>query len=264
MRASSGSCRNSPYSPHSYAVIVHLSLLFTIQSALPTHGSLPSLLVCAPASFKPFGCITAMDSSNWPQGFGNNSDNQTTTSYTSSSSFSNGGGSSSFEGFPSFKSFSQPSFTSHTESYSSNSSSSTTFYLASVSNGHVLAHQENSRPSGVVVENKGDRGDEQKWTIEYGDEPNTVALKCVANDKYLHCFEGKSWGKVGTGDKQWWKISNDDVSAPGACRIGPVEYPDVFLNHHSGNTVRRGAAGTKVHMYKWEVSFCDEHDRLPH
>jgi hypothetical protein len=111
------------------------------------------------------------------------------------------------------------------------------------------------------VENKGDRGDEQKWTIEYGDEPNTIALKCAANDKYLHCFEGKSWGKVGTGDKQWWKISNDDVSAPGACRIGPVDFPDVYLNHHSGNTVRRGAAGAKVHMYKWEVSARKKPDR---
>jgi hypothetical protein len=196
-----------------------------------------------------------MDSSNWPQSISDTSNNRTTTSYTSSSSFNSGGGSSTFEGFPSFQSFSQPSFTSHTESYSSNSSnSSTAFYLASVSNGHVLAHQENSRPSGVVVENKGDRGNEQKWTVEYGDEPNTIALKCAANDKYLHCFEGKSWGKVGTGDKQWWKISNEDVSAPGACRIGPVDFPDVYLNHHSGNTVRRGAAGAKVHMYKWEVS----------
>lgn len=132
--------------------------------------------------------------------------------------------------------------------------SSKTFYLASVSNGHVLAHQENARPSGVVVENKGDRDDEQKWTVEYGDEPNTVALKCAANGKYLHCFEGKSWGKVGTGDRQWWKISDDDVSPPGACRLCPVDFPEIYLNHHSGNTVRRGAAGTKVHMYKWEVS----------
>jgi hypothetical protein len=204
-----------------------------------------------------------MDSNNWLQSSSNGPNNQTTTSYTSSSSFNSGGGSSAFEGFPSFQSFSEPSFTSHTESYSSNSSnSSRTFYLASVSNGHVLAHQENSRPSGVVVENRGDRDNEQKWTVEYGEEPDIIALKCAANDKYLHCFEGKSWGKVGTGDKQWWKISNDDVSAPGACRIGPVDFPDVFLNHHSGNTVRRGAAGAKVHMYKWEVSVCKEDDRI--
>jgi hypothetical protein len=200
-----------------------------------------------------------MDSNDWSQSLGNtnNLNNRTTTtSYTSSSSFnSNGGGSSSFEGFPSFKSFSEPSFTSHTESYTSNSPTNPqTFYLASVSNGHVLAHQDTNRPSGVVVENAGDRSAEQKWTVEHGDEPNVIALKCAANDKYLHCFEGKSWGKVGTGDKQWWKISNEDVSAPGACRIGPVDFPDVYLNHHSGNTVRRGAAGAKVHMYKWEVS----------
>ena len=192
-----------------------------------------------------------MDSNNWSQSFNDGSDGQTRTTFTSSSSYNSSGGPSSFEGFPSFKSLSQPSFTSHSESYSTDSSK--TFYLASVSNGHVLAQQENGRPSGVVVENRGDRGDEQKWTIEHGDEPNTIALKCAANGKYLHCYEGKSWGKVGTGEKQWWKISNDDVSAPGACRIGPVDHPDVFLNHHSGNTVRRGAAGTKVHMYKWEV-----------
>jgi hypothetical protein len=194
-----------------------------------------------------------MDSSSWQQKFGSSPDGQTRTSFTtSSSSFNSGGGSSSFEGFPSFQSLSQvarPSFSA--ESYSTDSSK--TFYLASVSNGHVLAHQEDSHPTGVVVENKGDRGDEQKWTVECGDESNTIALKCVANGKYLHCFEGKSWGKVGTGDKQWWKISDDNVTAPGACRIGPVDYPDVFLNHHSGNTVQKGKRGTKVHMYKWEV-----------
>jgi hypothetical protein len=204
-----------------------------------------------------------MDSSSWPQNFGNGSGGQTRTTYTTSSSSSNNTGApSSFEGFPSFKSLSQPSFTSHTESYSSDSSdSSKTFYLASVSNGHVLAHQENGRPSGVVAENKGDRGDEQKWTIEYGDEPNTIALKCAANGKYLHCFEGKGFGKVGTGDKQWWRISNDDVTPPGACRLGPIDYPEYFLNHDNGKNVRKGAGGTKVHMYKWEVSVISSRSR---
>jgi uncharacterized CHY-type Zn-finger protein len=128
------------------------------------------------------------------------------------------------------------------------------FYVASVSNGLVLAHQENGRPSGVVAENKGDRGDEQKWTIEYGNETNIIALKCAANGKYLHCFEGKGFGKVGTGDKQWWRISDDEVTPPGACRLGSVDYPEYFLNHHNGDNVRKGNGGTKLHMYKWEVS----------
>jgi hypothetical protein len=227
------------------------------QSASQTQRFHQNLITTIPGIFKH---TVRMDSSSWPQNFGNGSGGQTRTSYTTSSSSSNNNGAlSSFEGFPSFKSLSQPSSFSKIESFSSDSTnSSKMFYLASVSNGHVLAHQENSRPSGVVVENKGDRGDEQKWTIEYGDDSNTVALKCAANGKYLHCFEGKSWGKVGTGDKQWWKISDADVTAPGACRIGPVDYPDVFLNHHSGNTVRIGAGGTKVHMYKWEVSVCSK------
>lgn len=133
-------------------------------------------------------------------------------------------------------------------------SDSKAFYISSVSNGHVLAHKADSRPSGVVAENKGDRGQEQKWTIEYGDEANTIALKNEASGTYLHCYEPKSFGKVGTGEKQWWRISDDDVSPPGACRLCPVDNPDVFLNHHSGNNVRRGATGAKVHMYRWEVS----------
>ncbi|KAM0713459.1 hypothetical protein Q7P37_010421 [Cladosporium fusiforme] len=192
-----------------------------------------------------------MSSSNWPQ-FDNSADGQSSRSFhtsSSSQSYNTGNGSSSFEGFPSFGS--QPSYSSYTSS-SYSMSDSKTFYISSVSNGHVLAHKADGRPSGVVAENKGDRGQEQNWTIEYGDEPNTIALKNAASGTYLHCQEPKSFGKVGTGDKQWWKISDDDVSPPGACRLCPVNNPDVFLNHHSGNHVRRGATGAKVHMYKWE------------
>ncbi|KAL1587724.1 hypothetical protein WHR41_03549 [Cladosporium halotolerans] len=132
------------------------------------------------------------------------------------------------------------------------SSSNKPFYITSVSNGHVLSNQANGSPSGVVAENRGDQGDEEKWTLEAGDEPNVVALKNASNGKYLHANGGTSWCTVGTGEKQWWRLSNDELSPPGACRLSPVPYPGVFLNHFQGQAARKGAVGIKVHMWQWE------------
>jgi hypothetical protein len=127
------------------------------------------------------------------------------------------------------------------------------FYVTSVANGHVLANKSDGRPSDVVVENKGDQSDAEKWTIEASDEPNKIALKNAANGRYLRANGNKCWATVGTGEKQWWKISSDGVTAPGACRLSPVEYPDVSLNHFQGKTVRRGGGGIKVHMWTFLV-----------
>jgi hypothetical protein len=125
------------------------------------------------------------------------------------------------------------------------------FYISSVTQGHVLAAQPSGKPSGVVVANKGEGGDREKWTVEAGDEPNVVALKNASNGQYLHANDNKSWATVGTGEKQWWRISNDDVTAPGACRLSPVPYPDVYLNHFNGQVARKGNQ-IRVHMWKWE------------
>jgi hypothetical protein len=127
------------------------------------------------------------------------------------------------------------------------------FYITSVSNGHVLANKSDGRPSDVVVENKGDQSDAEKWTIEASDEPNKIALKNAANGRYLRANGNKCWATVGTGEKQWWKITSDGVTAPGACRLSPAEYPDVSLNHFQGKAVRRGGGGVKVHMWTFLV-----------
>jgi hypothetical protein len=129
------------------------------------------------------------------------------------------------------------------------------FYITSVSNGLVLAHQPSGKPSGVAVENKGDGGDREKWTIEAGDQPNVIALKNVSSGEYLHANGGTNWSTVGTGAKQWWKTSNDNVTAPGACGLSPVEYPNVFLNHFQGKPARQFKDQIKVHMWKWESSY---------
>ena len=127
------------------------------------------------------------------------------------------------------------------------------FYITSVSNGLVLAHQPSGKPSGVAVENKGDGGDREKWTVEAGDQPNVIALKNASNGEYLHANGGTNWSTVGTGAKQWWKISNDNVTAPGACGLSPVDFPSVFLNHFQGRAAKKGGGQVKVHMWQWEV-----------
>lgn len=127
------------------------------------------------------------------------------------------------------------------------------FYVTSVSNGLILANQPNSKPSGVVASNRGDKGDDEKWIIEAGDKPNVVALKNASNGRYLRAEGGRNGSKAGTGDKQWWTISSDRVLAPGACSLSPVDYPNVFLNHFQGRAVPKGHVGMTVHMWQWEV-----------
>ena len=126
-------------------------------------------------------------------------------------------------------------------------------YVTSVSNGLILANQPNSKPSGVVASNRGDKGDDEKWIIEAGDKPNVVALRNASNGKYLRAEGGRNGSKAGTGDKQWWTISSDRVLAPGACSLSPVDYPNVYLNHFQGRVVPKGHVGMTVHMWQWEV-----------
>jgi hypothetical protein len=137
--------------------------------------------------------------------------------------------------------------------HSNMTDSSKAFYVTSVSNGLILANQYNSKPSGVVASNRGDKGDDEKWIIEAGDQPNVVALKNASNGKYLRAEAGRNGGKAGTGDKQWWKISSDRVTAPGACSLSPVDYPNFYLNHFQGRAVPKGHVGMTVHMWQWEV-----------
>ena len=137
--------------------------------------------------------------------------------------------------------------------FSNMAESSKAFYVTSVSNGLVLANQPNSRPSGVVAANCGDKGDDEKWIIEAGDKPDVVALKNASNGQYLRAEGGRNSSKAGTGDKQWWAISRDRVLAPGACSLSPVDYPNIYLNHFQGRAVPKGHVGMTVHMWQWEV-----------
>jgi hypothetical protein len=91
-------------------------------------------------------------------------------------------------------------------------------YLVTVWKGGVLAHQPSGRPSGVVMQLAGATGNEQKWIPEFGEEPDSVALKNVANGEYLF-GNGEDYKEAGTGEKTWWRMSTDDVTTPGAFRL---------------------------------------------
>jgi hypothetical protein len=125
---------------------------------------------------------------------------------------------------------------------------STTFYLAGVGTGQVLCHID---PSGLVMENKGDHDDEQKWTVEYGDKPNIVALRNVASGKYINCPKAKGSERIGTGEKQWWRLSNNNVTPHGACRFNLVDAPDLFL-YTAGGVLRKGST-MNVMLRVWHV-----------
>ena len=122
-------------------------------------------------------------------------------------------------------------------------------YLVSVAEGLAVTQQESGRPTDTVMERVGDRDAEQKWIVERGDEPDTIALKSVANNKYL-TGEGKHYGDVTTGDKQLWKLEHDgdEVRPPGAYRLSLVGSPKrVFLRHINGSI--------KVAMHDWSVCY---------
>jgi hypothetical protein len=96
-------------------------------------------------------------------------------------------------------------------------------YIVQLMRGHVLAYQENGKPSGAAMECRGDRDGEQKWILETGNEPSIVALRCVANDRYLRA-ETKNYGKLSTGEKQWWKVlpSGDEGDMRHLAPVGSI------------------------------------------
>jgi hypothetical protein len=117
-----------------------------------------------------------------------------------------------------------------------------TFYLSNVNKGYVLAFKDKgSYGHEIVIENAGVHDAEQKWTVDYGDEPDTIALKNVATGKYLRCLELKTGGDVAIGDKYWWKTSVAELTVPGACRIqAPGGRSQYFLENRQGNGLRKG------------------------
>jgi len=132
-----------------------------------------------------------------------------------------------------------------------------TFYLHNAHRHYVVTYQNRGLPSGVVVEPKGRRNDEQKWTIEYGDGPDIIALRNVANGLYMRSDKPANYSNVGTGDKEWWKISFEDTP-PRTFRLSPMvgSSPQPYFMEYSGEGVRHDQDGDRLLLKNAGVSVC--------
>ena len=124
------------------------------------------------------------------------------------------------------------------------------FIQGTSNNGLVLAHKDDGKPTGVVMQTARENDPAQRWIFEKTDSPDIFAIKCTANGQDLHTDgPGSPGATVGTGAKQMWRVHRDDVSVLNAWRLSPVDFPTIMLNHYQG--VRR--EDMNVHMWVWEV-----------
>jgi hypothetical protein len=54
-------------------------------------------------------------------------------------------------------------------------------------------------------------------------------------------------------DKQWWKVSYDEVKAPGAFRPSVVGNPDFYLNNIDMSVRKPSAGNNQVYVRKWDA-----------
>jgi hypothetical protein len=135
-------------------------------------------------------------------------------------------------------------------------------YLLMVNAGYVLTYQASSKPS-VVTAGLAAFEENEKWIVEYGDEPNTVALKSSVNGKYLTGDPKKNTLEriFLRDDKQWWKLRNDiedKLFPPGAYAFAMVEHPNWFLSGYKRSYLTPGKTGWEVFLKNWGVS-CSPH-----
>jgi len=130
----------------------------------------------------------------------------------------------------------------------------TTFYVTGVHDGLVLTQQDRDDGSRPVMEHWGEHDTEQKWTVEQGDEPDVIALKSVANGKYLHCPEIRIRGAIVLSDeKRWWRISKDNVTPFGAWSLRPVDSPPNLCLNLRDPEVKKGSPSELI-LFEWYVS----------
>lgn len=122
-------------------------------------------------------------------------------------------------------------------------------YLVSSNQGGVITQQASNYPSGAVMEYGGIKDKEQKWIPEFGEEPDTVALKCLANDQYMTIGEG-TFASINTGaEKTWWKMSYNGFRSPGTFRLSVASGSKEMCVKIGG----LGHSTMKLYLEKWDV-----------
>ena len=133
------------------------------------------------------------------------------------------------------------------------SSEAKAYHIVSVSGGYQLAHRPipPNRKHYIGVQDADATDKAQQWSIEYGDKPDVIALRCCSNGQYLRTDTGNNWAVPYTGEKQWWKVDRGGPVLPlMGCRLSPVDFPKAFLNHFEGHPINN----ENVHMWEWWAS----------
>lgn len=123
------------------------------------------------------------------------------------------------------------------------------FYIVTVAGGKCL---ENTQSANGVLDCLPKDDKSQHWIIEPGDDENTIAIKSVADGRYLRNNEPQkiNWATIGMGEKQWWTLERGQT--PGSCLIrSPLcTAAASYLNDFQGKYQDRNY----VHMWQMNVS----------
>lgn len=121
-------------------------------------------------------------------------------------------------------------------------SGSTVYHLISAKRSLAVTAQKNGQSTSCVLEKQGD-GDNQKWVVEYSNDADRVALKCVANNEYLR-IDPKT-GSIITGEKYIWRAWDGDdptIYRSGQLQALSITDEKMFLED--------GKSSTHLSLYK--------------
>ncbi|OQO06677.1 hypothetical protein B0A48_08464 [Cryoendolithus antarcticus] len=119
------------------------------------------------------------------------------------------------------------------------SSSTGAIYIIAVGGGTVVTKANNG-----LFDKNANGSASQHWTVAYGDSENIVAFQNAETGQWLRCFAGNGYGKIDTGEKQWWTLE-EGPGSPGSYWLKSNDFPNAYLCNAYG----AHADGNKV--YAW-------------
>ncbi|KAK6419198.1 hypothetical protein LTR95_017086 [Oleoguttula sp. CCFEE 5521] len=123
------------------------------------------------------------------------------------------------------------------------SSSTGAICIIAVGGGTVVTKVNNG-----LVDKNASGSASQHWTVEYGESSNIVAFQNAETGQWLRCFAGNGYGKIETGEKQWWTLE-EGPGSPGSYWLKCNDFPNAYLCNAYG----AHADGNKVYAWPREV-----------
>nr|OQO20658.1 hypothetical protein B0A51_11017 [Rachicladosporium sp. CCFEE 5018] len=125
------------------------------------------------------------------------------------------------------------------------SSSTGAIYIIAVGGGTVVTKANNG-----LFDKNANGSSSQHWTVEYGESENIVAFQNAETGQWLRCFAGNGYGKIDTGEKQWWTLE-EGPGSPGSYWLKSNDFPNAYLCNAYG----AHADGNKVYAWPRELNW---------